>query len=78
MHPGDMSACEIAGAVARGDISAFECTQAALSRIDRLNGSINAFLHIDAEGAIASARSIDSRRARGESLGPLAGVPIAI
>ena len=78
MHPGDMSACEIARAVARGDISAFECTQAALSRIDRLNGSINAFLHIDAEGAIASARSIDSRRARGESLGPLAGVPIAI
>jgi aspartyl-tRNA(Asn)/glutamyl-tRNA(Gln) amidotransferase subunit A len=39
---------------------------------------VHAFLHVDAEGALAAAAAVDARRAAGEQLGPLAGVPIAV
>jgi aspartyl-tRNA(Asn)/glutamyl-tRNA(Gln) amidotransferase subunit A len=68
---------ELAAAVARGDVSAVEITRAALERIEQKR-ELNAFLHVSAEAAIASAEALDARRARGEKLGKLAGVPIAI
>src|SRR5665811_1146393 len=46
--------------------------------IDAVDGSVKAFLHIDAEGALATARSVDQRRIAGEELHILAGVPIAV
>ena len=39
---------------------------------------MHAFLHVDHEGALAAARAVDERRAAGEVLGPLAGVPLAM
>ncbi|GAA0397399.1 Asp-tRNA(Asn)/Glu-tRNA(Gln) amidotransferase subunit GatA [Micromonospora gifhornensis] len=73
-----LSAVEIAGLVASGQTSAVEVTQAHLDRIAAVDGRINAFLHVDSEGALAAAREVDAQRAAGAQLGPLAGVPVAV
>ncbi|WP_131787502.1 Asp-tRNA(Asn)/Glu-tRNA(Gln) amidotransferase subunit GatA [Protofrankia symbiont of Coriaria ruscifolia] len=72
------SAARTAAAIAAGELSALEATQAALDRIAKVDDRINAFLHVDVDGALAAARDVDRRRAAGESLGPLAGVPLAL
>ncbi|MCX7807336.1 MAG: Asp-tRNA(Asn)/Glu-tRNA(Gln) amidotransferase subunit GatA, partial [Deltaproteobacteria bacterium] len=72
------SAQAICQAVERGEASALEITQSALERIEALNARLRAFLHIDREQAIAQASAIDRAKKRGEALGPLCGVPIAI
>src|SRR6185436_1798346 len=72
------SAAELADRLSRKEISAVEATQAHLDRIAAVDGSVRAFLHVDAEGALASALDIDQRRAAGEDLHALAGVPIAV
>ncbi|HET9822368.1 MAG TPA: Asp-tRNA(Asn)/Glu-tRNA(Gln) amidotransferase subunit GatA [Burkholderiaceae bacterium] len=63
-------------ALAAREVSSEEVVQALLARIGAHAG-LGAFLHVDAEGARAAARAVDARRAAGEALGPLAGVPIA-
>ncbi|MFG2102703.1 Asp-tRNA(Asn)/Glu-tRNA(Gln) amidotransferase subunit GatA [Micromonospora echinaurantiaca] len=73
-----LTATEIAGRVAAGETSAVEVTQAHLDRIAAVDDRVHAFLHVDAEGALAAARAVDERRAAGERLGPLAGVPVAV
>src|SRR5579859_5698050 len=72
------SATEIAAAVASGEVSAVEVTRAHLDRISAVDGRVHAFLHIDTDGALAAAKAVDARRAAGERLGPLAGVPLAM
>ncbi|WP_250284851.1 MULTISPECIES: Asp-tRNA(Asn)/Glu-tRNA(Gln) amidotransferase subunit GatA [unclassified Frankia] len=72
------SAARTAAAIAAGELSALEVTQAALDRIAKVDDRINAFLHVDVDGALAAARDVDRRRALGETLGPLAGVPLAL
>ncbi|WP_049572101.1 Asp-tRNA(Asn)/Glu-tRNA(Gln) amidotransferase subunit GatA [Streptomyces sp. SBT349] len=72
------TAARIAGAVASGEVSAVEVAEAHLARIDAVDEKVHAFLHVDAEGALRAARSVDARRAAGEALGPLAGVPLAL
>ncbi|GAA4610595.1 Asp-tRNA(Asn)/Glu-tRNA(Gln) amidotransferase subunit GatA [Actinoallomurus liliacearum] len=71
------TAAELAGLISSGEASAVEVTQAHLDRIAAVEGSVKAFLHVDPETALAQARTVDERRAAGEALGPLAGVPIA-
>ncbi|TCB95600.1 Asp-tRNA(Asn)/Glu-tRNA(Gln) amidotransferase subunit GatA [Micromonospora zingiberis] len=73
-----LSAVEIAGLVASGETSAVEVTQAHLDRIAAVDGRVNAFLHVDTEGALTAAREVDAQRAEGAPLGPLAGVPVAV
>ncbi|MCW6008625.1 Asp-tRNA(Asn)/Glu-tRNA(Gln) amidotransferase subunit GatA [Micromonospora sp. CPCC 205371] len=73
-----LTATEIAARDASGDASATEITQAHLDRIAAVDDRVHAFLHVDAEGALAAATAVDERRAAGEELGPLAGVPIAV
>ena len=72
------SAAELADALSRKDISAVEATQAHLDRIAAVDGAVHAFLHVDTDGALAAAKDIDQRRAAGEDLHVLAGVPIAV
>ena len=72
------SAAELADRLSRKEISAVEATQAHLDRIGAVDGLVRAFLHVDAEGALATARSIDQRRMAGEDLHILAGVPVAV
>ncbi|MEE1649760.1 Asp-tRNA(Asn)/Glu-tRNA(Gln) amidotransferase subunit GatA [Brachybacterium sp. J144] len=72
------SAAEQAAALGAGEISSSELTAAHLDRIDAVDGDLNAFLHVSREEALATAREVDSLRAAGEELHPLAGVPIAV
>jgi aspartyl-tRNA(Asn)/glutamyl-tRNA(Gln) amidotransferase subunit A len=67
---------ELAGALARRELSSVELTRACLERIARLNGELNAFITVDEERALADARRADELRGRGEG-GPLTGVPVA-
>ncbi|HET6878367.1 MAG TPA: Asp-tRNA(Asn)/Glu-tRNA(Gln) amidotransferase subunit GatA [Jatrophihabitans sp.] len=73
-----MTAAQLAQAVAAGEVSAVEVTEAHLARITAVDTAVHAFLHVDTEGALAAARAVDARRAAGDRLGPLAGVPLAM
>jgi len=69
---------EIARAVADGDRSAVETVRLYLQRITQLDRSLNCFLEVYDDGPIKQAQHIDQRVKRGESVGRLAGVPIAV
>lgn len=72
------TAHDIAGQIARGERSAAEVVAGALQAIEHDNPRLNAFTAITAERARAEAAAIDMRRARGEPLSSLAGVPYAV
>src|SRR4029079_17921477 len=74
----DLSIPDIARLVSQGEVSAEEVTRLSLERIEKRNGRYGAFLTVQAERALDEARAVDARRARGERLGALAGVPIGI
>jgi aspartyl/glutamyl-tRNA(Asn/Gln) amidotransferase C subunit len=74
----DGSVPELAARVARGDVSAVELATASLDAIAAKDPGLGAFLTVGRDAALEAARAIDARRARGERLGPLAGVPIAV
>jgi AtzE family amidohydrolase len=73
-----MSALEIRAAVVSGEMTAREIVEATLERIEALNPKLRAFTDVTAKRALAKATAIDARRARGETLGPLAGAPFAV
>ncbi len=73
-----MTAAELAAVMAAGATSAVEVTKAHLSRIAEVDGRVRAFLHVAPDVALNAAAAVDARRARGEPLGPLAGVPLAL
>lgn len=72
------SAVELAAQIANKTVSAVEVTQAHLDRIAEVDGRVNAFLHVDADGALEQARAVDHAVASGQALSPLAGVPLAL
>src|ERR1700742_3253689 len=74
----DLSASEIAQAVAGRKTSALDVTEAALARIAKHDPSLNSFTDIVAERARAKARAVDASIASGQKTGPLAGVPFAV
>ena len=74
----DATARSIRDAIAAGQLSATEACRAALDRIASVNASLNAFNLVDADRALGRAQEIDRHRAAGETLGPLAGVPVAL
>jgi aspartyl-tRNA(Asn)/glutamyl-tRNA(Gln) amidotransferase subunit A len=74
----DKTAAALAADIREGRLTAVEVTTAFLDRIDAVEGTVKAFLHIDREGALATAAEVDAAVAAGEELGPLAGVPIAV
>jgi aspartyl-tRNA(Asn)/glutamyl-tRNA(Gln) amidotransferase subunit A len=72
------TAAELAAAVAAGEASAVEIASAHLDRIAAVDDQVRAFLHVAADDALAQAREVDRKRAAGEPLGALAGVPVAV
>ncbi|HQX88707.1 amidase family protein, partial [Ornithinibacter sp.] len=72
------TAADLADLLAQGSVSAREVTQAHLDRTAAVDGAVHSYLHVDAEGALAQADEVDRRRAAGESLHAMAGVPIAV
>jgi 1-carboxybiuret hydrolase len=74
----ETSALDIARAVAGGEVSAVAVTEAALARIEKLNPLLNAFTDVTAARARKRAAALDARRAAGDTLGPLTGVPFAV
>lgn len=72
------SAVDIAADVRSGASSAREELERTLGVIEARNAELNVFLHVDVDGARRAAQAIDERVARGEDVGVLAGVPIAI
>ncbi|MBU2696354.1 Asp-tRNA(Asn)/Glu-tRNA(Gln) amidotransferase subunit GatA [Pimelobacter sp. 30-1] len=76
------TAAELADALASGETTSVEVTRAHLDRIAAVDGSaeagVHAFLHVDAEGALAQAAESDARRAAGQARHLLDGVPIAV
>ena len=72
------TAAELADDLASGATTSEDLTQASLDRIADVDGDVHAFLHVDAEGALAAARASDQRRASGSLASPLDGVPIAV
>jgi aspartyl-tRNA(Asn)/glutamyl-tRNA(Gln) amidotransferase subunit A len=73
-----MTAAELAAAIAAGETSAVDVTQAHLDRISAVDDRVRAFLHVAPEVALAQAAEVDQRRSAGAPLGPLAGVPLAL
>jgi aspartyl-tRNA(Asn)/glutamyl-tRNA(Gln) amidotransferase subunit A len=73
-----LSAVETATAIADGDVTAVEVTQAHLDRVAKVDDKVHAFLYVDHEGALEAAAAVDGQRRAGRPLGPLAGVPLAL
>ena len=71
-----MDMCEIAAAIAAGELSAVDAVQAALDRAAAC-ADLNAVVALEADEALEQARACDAERAQGQLRGPLHGVPMA-
>jgi aspartyl-tRNA(Asn)/glutamyl-tRNA(Gln) amidotransferase subunit A len=74
----ERTATELVHALHRGDISAAALTGEFLTAIRNQDGSLHAFLHIDEASALEQAHAVDRKRQRGEPIGRLAGLPVAL
>jgi aspartyl-tRNA(Asn)/glutamyl-tRNA(Gln) amidotransferase subunit A len=73
-----LNASELVDLLAKREVSSVEVTQAHLDQIAKVGDAVHSFLHISGESALATAREVDAKRAAGEKLPDLAGVPIAV
>ncbi len=71
------SAAELAALIARHAVSPVEIVETVLDRIERSQGSLNAFITVCAEAALAAARAAEAAVMRGDAIGKLHGVPFA-
>lgn len=74
----DLTATELLAELESGKATAVEATQAYIGRIEAADQRVGAFLRFDPQPAIEQARRIDERRKKGERLGRLAGLPVAV
>ena len=74
----EMTAAELGEALATGKASAVEIARSFIDRAEAVDGKVHAFLHRDDEDFLAQAHASDERRSKGEYLGPMDGVPVAV
>ena len=72
------TAAQMSDALVAGTTTAVDLAKIHFEQINKVEPAIHAFLHLDQEGALAQAADVDAKRARGEKLSPLAGVPLAL
>jgi amidase len=77
-EPWRWRATEISAAVRAGHVSSVEVVESVYARIESVNPSLNAIVHMDRDQALASAAVIDEQRRQGRAMGPLSGVPVSI
>jgi aspartyl-tRNA(Asn)/glutamyl-tRNA(Gln) amidotransferase subunit A len=78
IQPLELSAAALAQAIRQRRISALQATEATLDGIARIDGTLHAFCTVGAEAARRDAQVVDQRISMGDTVGPLAGVPVAI
>ncbi|MEE2833061.1 MAG: amidase, partial [Candidatus Latescibacterota bacterium] len=74
----ELTAHEALDGLVAGDLTSVELTRSVLDRIDATEPQINAYISVDADGALDAAARVDRQRQAGEDPGPLAGIPLAI
>jgi Asp-tRNA(Asn)/Glu-tRNA(Gln) amidotransferase A subunit family amidase len=77
-EPCDLDATHARALLSAGEISARELLESCLARVDATDGAVNAVVVRDDDAAKSTAQAVDDARTRGEPLGPLAGLPVAI
>jgi aspartyl-tRNA(Asn)/glutamyl-tRNA(Gln) amidotransferase subunit A len=73
-----LTAAQLAAAIAAGQVSPVEAVRAVLDRIERLQPALNAFITVCAEPALDQARAAQAALAQGMAPGPLHGVPLTV
>ena len=74
----EMTAAALSAAMQNGETSSVEITKSVFDRIHKTEDTVGAYLTLCEESALAKAAEVDARRAKGETLSPLAGIPVAI
>jgi len=73
-----LSACEAALSIAAGELKSEDLVASCLARIDECEAGIMAWAHLNAVAALEQAQARDESQVRGETLGPLHGVPVGL
>ena len=69
--------CKTSVLVSSGELSATELTKASIDRAEALQPKLNSFISLEKDDVLEAAESIDKRLRQGESVGSLAGIPLA-
>ena len=73
-----LTASELSRMMQKKEVSSAEITRSVFGRIAQKEPEIEAYITLDEEGALKKAAEVDEKRAKGESLPPLAGIPVGI
>jgi len=74
----ELSAYELSARIRSGELRAKDLVASVLRRIREMEPLVHAYISLDEEGALRKAEEVDARVARGEEVGVLAGVPVAV
>ncbi|MFC1693657.1 Asp-tRNA(Asn)/Glu-tRNA(Gln) amidotransferase subunit GatA [Candidatus Latescibacterota bacterium] len=74
----ELTARQLIEKIRNKEVSSEEATKSVLDRIERTEPTINAYITVTADSAIERAREIDAQLAKGDDIGPLGGIPMAI
>ncbi len=78
MNITSLTACRLRDLLCSGELTSEQVVTAFLDRIASVESQVDAFLQVHSDQALHKARQVDRRRARGEPIGPLAGLPVAV